>query len=55
MVTVTGYLGCTIRWQLPVEVPKEGAVGVLLGDLVDLIQYEQADHAYICRALLQQS
>lgn len=48
------YLGGTIRGQLPLEVPEESAEGVVLGDLVHLIQYQQADHAKISHALLQQ-
>lgn len=45
VMSLTRYLGRTVRGQLPVEVPEQGAEGVLLGDLVDLVQYEQADHA----------
>ena len=44
-MSLTRYLGHAVRGQLPVEVPEQGAERVLLGDLVDLIQYKQADHA----------
>ena len=45
VMTFTMYLGRAVRGQLPVEIPEQGAERVLLGDLMDLIQYEQADHA----------
>ena len=48
------YLWCRVCWQLPMEVGENAAHGVVLGDLVHLIQYEQADHAQVCHPLLDQ-